>query len=103
MDPASNIWQVALALLAIVGVIVALGFVARRLQPGKGTQGGMLKVLDTTYLGPKERLVLVQVRDQHVLVAMNAQCITKLTQYQVEEGFSTVMERTSASAQGRAQ
>ena len=100
MDPVSNIWQVALALLAIVGVIVALGFVARRLQPGKGAQGGLLKVLDTTYLGPKERLVLVQVRDQHVLVGMNAQCITKLTEYQAEESFSSVMEHATASAQG---
>ena len=100
MDPVSNIWQVALALLAIVGVIVALGFVARRLQPGKGAQGGLLKVLDTTYLGPKERLVLVQVRDQYVLVGMNAQCITKLTEYQAEERFSSVMEHASASAQG---
>ena len=102
MDPASNIWQVALALLAIVGVIVALGFVARRLQAGRGAQGGLLKVLDTTYLGPKERLMLVQVRDQHVLVAMNAQCIIKLTEYQVEEGFSSAMEHATAAAQGRA-
>ncbi len=73
MSPADNIWQVALALALIVGVVMVLGFVAKRFQFNKGTGGGQLKVVDSTYLGPKERLVLVQIADQHVLLGMNPQ------------------------------
>jgi flagellar protein FliO/FliZ len=81
MDPASNIWQVALALVVIVGVVVLLGFVAKRLQLGRMKTGGSLEVVASTYLGPKDRLVLVKVADQHVLVGVNSQCIANLGQF----------------------
>ncbi len=92
MDPVSNIWQVAAALLLIIGVVVALGYVAKRFQLAKpGGSGGTLQVVDSTYLGPKERLVLVQVGDQHVLLGMNPQCITKLAQYDAESSFAATL------------
>ena len=84
MDPVSNIWQVALALVLIVAVVYGLGYVARRL-PGMG--GGLsgsaeknIKVLESTYLGPKERLVMVEVAGQKLLLAINPQAITKITE-----------------------
>lgn len=92
MDPIDNVWQVALALLLIVGVVMVLGFVAKRFQFTKGNGTGQLKVVDTAYLGPKERLVLVRVADQHVLVGMNPQCITKLVQFDADSNFASVLE-----------
>ncbi len=91
MDPVSNIWQVAAALLLIIGVVVALGYVAKRFQLAKPGGSGTLHVVDSTYLGPKERLVLVQVGDQHVLLGMNPQCITKLAQYDAESSFAATL------------
>ena len=100
MEPLSSIWDVALALIAIVGVVLALGFIARRLQAGKVTAGKELKILESTYLGPKERLVLVQVADSRVLFAMNAQSISKLHEYEAtapEEEDSTERSQPSAN------
>ena len=74
MDPVDNIWQVALALVLIIGVVMALGFVAKRFQFNKSGGNGQLNIVDSAYLGPKERLVLVQIADQHVLLGMNPQC-----------------------------
>lgn len=103
MDPANNIWQVALALLAVVGIVVLLGFVAKRFQLSKGGGTGQLKVVDSAYLGPKERLVLVQIGDQQVLVGMNPQCITKLAQYAVDTEFAGVLKQAKSSVTSTAQ
>ena len=59
MSPADNIWQVALALTLIVGVVMLLGFLAKRFQLNKGGGSGHLTIVDSAYLGPKERLVLI--------------------------------------------
>ena len=84
MDPLSNIWQVALALVVIVAVVYGLGFLARRMQTLKGlglSAGGekCIKILESAYLGPKERLVMVEVANKRLLLAVNAQAITKLS------------------------
>ena len=93
MNPLDNIWQVALALVVIIGVVVALGYLAKRFQLTKPGRGSVLQVVDSTYLGPKERLVLVQLGDQHILVGMNPQCITKLAQYEASDTFAATLER----------
>ncbi len=95
MNPLDNIWQVALALVVIVGVVLALGYLAKRFQLAKPGGSGALRVVDSTFLGPKERLVLVQVGDQHVLIGMNPQCITKLAQYEAGESFAMTLDRVS--------
>ncbi len=95
MNPLDNIWQVALALVLIVGVVLALGYLAKRFQLAKPGGGGALRIVDSTYLGPKERLVLVQVGEQHVLVGMNPQCISKLAEFQAGESFAMTLERVT--------
>lgn len=81
MDPLDNIWQVALALCIIVGLVALLGAVARRMQGGRRPEAADLRVLDSLYLGPKERVVLVQARDREVLIALNSNCITPLAEF----------------------
>jgi flagellar protein FliO/FliZ len=97
MNPADNIWQVALALALIVGVVMLLGFLAKRFQLNKGKSTGQLKVVDSAYLGPKERLVLVQIADQNVLLGMNPQCITKLAQFDADQTFAGALEKVQGS------
>ena len=98
MNPADHIWQVALALTLIVGVVMLLGFVAKRFQLARGGDNGHLKIVDSAYLGPKERLVLVRIGDQHVLVGMNPQCIAKLAQYDAQAEFTGALEHAKQSA-----
>ena len=98
MNPADNIWQVALALVLIVGVVMLLGLLAKRFQLNKSKTTGQLKVVDSAYLGPKERLVLVQIADQNVLLGMNPQCITKLAQFDVAQTFAGALESAQGSS-----
>ena len=98
MTPADNIWQVALALALIVGVVMLLGFVAKRFQLNKGGSSGHLTIVDSAYLGPKERLILVRIGDQHVLVGMNPQCIAKLAQYEADGDFASALAQAKHGA-----
>jgi flagellar protein FliO/FliZ len=59
-----------LALLLVAGLILALGWLARRLRLGRGTAGGgRLEVVEMRPIDPRNRLVLVR-RDQveHLLL-----------------------------------
>ena len=98
MSPADNIWQVALALTLIVGVVMLLGFLAKRFQLNKGGGSGHLTIVDSAYLGPKERLVLVRIGDQHVLVGINPQCIAKLAQYEADDDFASALAHAKQTA-----
>lgn len=94
MDPLTNIWQIALALVVIVAVVYGLGLLAKRMQ-GIQTLGAkgdkMIKIVESTYLGPKERLVLVDVSGQQVLLAINAQSISKISDIRSTQ-FSSVLD-----------
>ena len=90
LDPLANIWQVAIALLVIVALVAVLGVVARKMQGVSKGSNGSLKIIDSVYLGPKERLSLVQVRKQRVLVGIHPQSMTKLMELGTEEGFEEI-------------
>ncbi len=98
MAPMDNIWQVALALVGTVGLVLLLGYLAKRFQLTKPSQGGLLKIVDSTYLGPKEKLVLVQVADQQVLIGVAGQSMTRLAQLQHNGNFEAVLNRAAAPA-----
>ncbi len=91
MTPLDNIWQVALALVGTVGLVVVLGYLAKRFQLTRPSSNGLLKVVDSTYLGPKEKLVLVQVANQQVLIGIAGQEMTRLAQYEASADFQSVL------------
>lgn len=94
MEAVGSIWQMALALLLVVGVVLGLGFAAKKTRLVKSSAGaGSLKIVDSTYLGAKERLVLVQVGDRQVLIGMNAQAITPLAQLPGPGDFSSTLQK----------
>ena len=61
-------------------LILALAFVAKRMQRGTAPQGQQLAVVDTLHLGTKERLLLVQAGQQKVLLGVTATQITHLVE-----------------------
>jgi len=70
--------QVIVALLLVIGVIVLLSFLARRFNFFSGTGSGPIKVLSGISLGGKERLLLVQVGEEQLLLGTSPGYIHKL-------------------------
>jgi flagellar protein FliO/FliZ len=67
---AGQLAQTALALLVVIAVILALSWLARRVQGLRAGQGGALKVRAALSLGARERMVWVQAGETHLLVGV---------------------------------
>jgi flagellar protein FliO/FliZ len=70
--------QVAASLLLIVGVIVALAWLATRLRLTPRAASSALKILADVPVGPKERVVLLKVGDGQALVGVGADGVRSL-------------------------
>lgn len=68
--PAAALGQTVLGLVAILLLIAALAWMARRLNVGAGAQAGVLRAEAVLPLGARERLVLVRAGDVQLLVGV---------------------------------
>ena len=71
--------QLSLSLIAIVALIVALGWVLKRFKLTVPRGSLDSEVLDQLSLGPRERIVLLRVGNAQVLVGIGAGGIVPLT------------------------
>lgn len=62
--------QAGLALLLIVGLLGATAWLARKVSGGKGFGQAGLKVIGGVALGPRERIVLVEVGNDWLVVGI---------------------------------
>jgi flagellar protein FliO/FliZ len=68
----ADLSSVILSLALVIGFIFAAAYVVRRTPFGmSGKRNGSLQVVAALPLGPKERLLLVQARDQELLIAVS--------------------------------
>lgn len=71
ISTAGSLGQTALALLLVVGAILALAWLLRRVQNVRMGQGGAaLQVRGGLQLGARERAVWVQAGDKHLLLGV---------------------------------
>ncbi len=71
-DPvgAGGLAQVFLGLLLVIGMIVGVAWLARRFGNFQTAASGALRVVGGLSMGPRERVVLVQVGDQQLLLGV---------------------------------
>ena len=68
-DTASSMLTVLLSLGLILGGFIVVAWLARRYLPGMGAQG-VVKVVGTTAVGPRERVVVVEVDGTWLLLGV---------------------------------
>jgi len=71
-----SLLQVVFALLLVLGAIGLFAWFMRRFASGQGSAGGMLKVVGAVMVGPRERLVVVEVKDTWLLLGVAAGQVT---------------------------
>lgn len=69
VDAVGSLLTVLLALALILGGFIALAWFARRYLPGMATQG-VVKVVGATNVGPRERVVVVEVAETWVVLGV---------------------------------
>ncbi len=70
--------QLLLGLLLVIGVIFLLAWLVRRVQQIVPRGGQVIKVVATQALGPRDRLVLVQVGGEQILLGLTPGTISAL-------------------------
>ena len=66
----SGLLQMLLGLAVVLGVIAGTAWLARRYLPGGARSGGPVKVVGGTLVGPRERVVVVEVDDTWIVVGV---------------------------------
>jgi flagellar protein FliO/FliZ len=74
----SQLGQMLLGLLLVIGLIFALAWLLRRVQRIGPRGAQVIKLLASQALGPRDRLVLVQVGSEQILLGLSAGRITPL-------------------------
>lgn len=70
--------QLVLGLLLVLGLIFALAWLLRRVQQGGARQGQVIELISSRALGTRDRLVLVQVGNEQILLGLTPGRITPL-------------------------
>lgn len=84
-DPMASVGKVVITLAGMIGLILLLAYWAKRLQGMNKSSIGMsasnsqlIKTLATVSLGMKEKVSLIQVGEQQLLIGITAQSIQTL-------------------------
>lgn len=72
--------QVGGALLAVTLLVVALGYVAKRFAGNATNTGNTIEVVATLHLGPRDRLMVIQVEQRQMLIGVGTQQIALLSE-----------------------
>ncbi len=71
-----SLLQVLFALLIVLAAIALFAWLMRRFGPGQGSAGGLLRVVGGVMVGPKERLVVVEVGETWLLLGVAGSSVT---------------------------
>jgi flagellar protein FliO/FliZ len=74
-----SLTQLTLSLVAIVALILAIGWVLKRFKLAAPRASSNAEVLDQLNLGPRERIMLIRIGETQVLVGVGANGIVPLT------------------------
>lgn len=73
-----EILSLGVSMLIVIGVVVALGWLYSRMRFNGGAGGNVINIVASRGLGPKERLLLVEVGDKQLLVGMTSASVQTL-------------------------
>ncbi len=100
LNGAAGLVKVVLALALILAMIFAFGWFVRRFGlPGKAQQTGLLSVIDSTHIGPRERVVLISAGEHQILVGITPTGMTRLAEFDAKKngGFSDTLNAVDAT------
>lgn len=76
----SNLVQVTLALAVVLAVILGAAWLLRRTLPGQQVGGGHLRIVGGLMVGPRERVVVLEVGETWLLLGVAQGQVSLLTQ-----------------------
>lgn len=93
-----DILSLGASMLIVIGTVIALGWLYSRLRFNGGGRGSVIKIVASHGLGPKERLLLVEVGDRQLLVGMTASSVQTLHAFDRPVAAEEVISETPGFA-----
>ena len=78
----SDILGLGASMLIVVATVIALGWLYSRMRFSGTGSGDVINIVASRTLGPKERLVLIEVADQQLLVGITATQVQTLHRFE---------------------
>ncbi len=109
---AGNLVQVTLGLLVVLGLMAASAWLLRRFNAAKGISAAHVKIIGGVSVGSRERIVVVEIADQWIVVGvapgrvnalstMPRQEITAVTDAAPAKNFSAWLAQTIEKRNGQ--
>lgn len=78
--PAStgDLLSVAVSLFVVIGAILLCGWLYKRSQGLRGQSGGVFSIVASQALGPKERIIVIEVANKQLVLGMTATQVSTL-------------------------
>ncbi|MFT2110261.1 flagellar biosynthetic protein FliO [Marinomonas sp. 2405UD68-3] len=93
ISEASPLWTMFLSLSLVLILIPVLLFLYKKLQSFQIRSGkSVINIISVQSLGTKEKLVMVEVENQKMLLGVTAGSITKLKEFNHQSSFSELIE-----------
>jgi flagellar protein FliO/FliZ len=89
--------QVVFGLAVVMGAIALTAWLARRYMPAVRGVGGLVKVVGGVMVGPKERVVVVEVGDTWLVLGVTAQQVNTL--HSLPRPAGTVADASARSSE----
>ncbi|MCD4720239.1 MAG: flagellar biosynthetic protein FliO [Desulfobacula sp.] len=101
MNTSSEIWfafaRTFCVLFLVLASIILVFYLIKRFSTAKGVKGGkdFIKVLTVHHLSPKEKLVLLDVLGDTILIGVTSTNISKISSFETDMDFSSEANETS--------
>lgn len=92
--------KTAAALALVVAIIFLCSYLIRRLGPGRGQPGRRLKVIGSTAVGNRERVVIVEVEDTWLVLGVGSGQVNKLHELPRPAPSETLDSNGSSAVEG---
>ncbi len=97
MESFDQLQTISVALAAVLACVFALSFIAKKLRTRVGVTQSSCEILSSTYLGPKERVVLLRVHDKEVLIGVGPTHMCALGEFSSVESDNVVANIQSSN------
>ena len=84
-----QVQSVVVALAVVLACVYGLSLVAKRMRGQLGSQQSDCEILSSTFVGPKERLLLLRVRDKELLIGVGQNHMCRLGEFPVGDATDT--------------
>ncbi len=95
LPAAPSIWSLLISSLVIIVFILLIAYIINRIGFTSRTMTSHIKIISSYSIGIKEKLVLVEVADQQLLIGITANQITPLLSVDAENKVNSISSEQS--------